>query len=74
MKKDLLKEIRIHLDGSYKFHHDGKPKKAIVENKKAMILCDRVMKVLKENDAIYETNIFLMVESSITRKKKSKDA
>lgn len=62
--------MRMHIEKSIKLDETGDPKEAVKENKKAMVILKKLEEVLITNDALFEANIFLLGNSSITRKTK----
>ena len=69
-KRNLLKELEMCIKTSIVHDSRGYPKLAIKENKKAILLIEKIKKLLEGNDAIFEMHCFLIGTSNITRKPK----
>lgn len=72
VKPNILDQFEICLRLAWDYNRHGDPRRAVIENRKAMKMFKKIKKIITENDAIFEANIFLMGESNITRKSKTK--
>lgn len=69
-RKSVFDRMGEAADKAYHLYQSGEPKKAVIENRKAIKLTERFLAVLQTNDVMYDLGNFLTGESNITRKAK----